>query len=306
MLLLLVVSSSFAFSPPLTNIKVKVVDESGVPVSDARVGATYYGAIDFDSDVEITDEEGVATVSGRSVYAVPFSVSKPGYYPGGKKVMPWEAVNGKEVFRDREVTIMLREKRNPIPLYAIKYSGEIPVAEKWIGFDLQKADWVSPYGNGVIGDFLFRYEGAFRNIDDAYGELRVRFSNEDDGAKTIKYIYPDSLFKVPYEAPVLGYDIKEKLWKQGFGLKRAVKPSRIKKYFFRIRTTQDEDGNVGNALYGKMYGDVRFSLRSVRGGVSRVEFTYYLNSVENDRNLEFALGQSLFGDLGNDNQVREP
>ncbi|WP_303909249.1 carboxypeptidase-like regulatory domain-containing protein [Thiohalomonas denitrificans] len=303
--LLLFLEPAWAFTAPVVRIEVTVTDESGAPVPDARVGAVYYGATDHYTDVELTDEKGIAVVSGRTVYAVPFSVSKLGYYPGGKKIMPPADETEAGL---KKVAVVLRKKRNSIPLYAIKYSGEIPVAEEWVGFDLQKADWVSPFGKGVFSDLLLRYEGEFLGIDNARGELKLRFPNDGDGMRQTDRLYPESSFKTPYEAPVGGYHLKAMKWFQaiGYDMDQKLVPNEAKTYFFRIRTVTSKEGEIESALYGKLYGDIQYSLRSLRGGVSSIKFMYYLNPTPNDRNLEFAVGENLFKDLKHEQQVREP
>ena len=53
-------------------------------------------------------------------------------------------------------------KVKPISLFAIKYGAASEDASrrfgKPIGFDLEKADWVAPYGKGECADFIFRLD----------------------------------------------------------------------------------------------------------------------------------------------------
>ena len=53
----------------------------------------------------------------------------------------------------------------------------------------------------------------------------------------------------------------------------------------RIRTELDDEGNIKNAHYGKIYGD--FRLCESREKVVDIDFLYYLNPTPNDRNLEW-------------------
>ena len=61
-------------------------------------------------------------------------------------------------------------------------------------------------------------------------------------------------------------------------------------YVFRIRTEVDEDGNIVEAMYGKVYGEIRGGFSW--GGPS-VGFTYYLNPT-GTRNLEYDPPKNLF------------
>ncbi|SCZ59878.1 carboxypeptidase-like regulatory domain-containing protein [Thiohalomonas denitrificans] len=304
--LLLFLEPVWAFTAPVVRIEVTVTDESGAPVPDARVGAVYYGATDHYTDVELTDEKGIAVVSGRTVYAVPFSVSKLGYYPGGKKIMPPadETEAG-----PKKVAVVLRKKRNLIPLYAIKYSGEIPIAEEWIGFDLEKADWVSPYGKGVITDFELMYEGYMRSFWDAKGTLKLRFSSQGDGLIDVsEQVYAASRMRLSHLAPQRGYSDAEKWWALAMSedVDEEHKPSRRKHYFLRVRSRTNDAGELVSANYTKIYGDIRFFFKTKKGGAAGVAFDYYFNPTPNDRNLEFAVGRNLFENLEHEQQVREP
>ena len=65
-------------------------------------------------------------------------------------------------------------------------------------------------------------------------------------------------------------------------------------YYFRMRTQTNEMGQVTNALYGKVYGQINGS------------FTYYLNATPNDPNVEFEANLNLFKNLGEFEQVYAP
>jgi len=53
-------------------------------------------------------------------------------------------------------------------------------------------------------------------------------------------------------------------------------------YYFCIRTQTNEVGQVTNALYGKIYGQINGS------------FTYFLNPTPNDRNVEHDPKRNVF------------
>jgi hypothetical protein len=284
-----------------------VVDKAGAPIEGAMVRGDYLGATSTDGSVERgqTDDKGVAVIAGRSAFHVNLTVSKEGYYPTRTKIYPKDSVDKKEHFRDRKVTVVLKEKRNPIPLYAKRYSGEIPVAEEWLGFDLEAGDWVVPYGKGVRADVQFWFQGKIDSFDSGQGELKLKF-DDDNGFAEISDVSPQSELKVPHLAPVDGYVSEEKIWRAAIRKEVDGRPSSNKFYFMRLRTRIDSQGEVETATYAKLYGDVFFSLRGRHGGVSRVQFQYYFNPTPNDRNLEFDTYRNLFRNLPHEEQVREP
>jgi hypothetical protein len=307
LMLLLWMEASYGFMMPRFSIETTVLDESGAPVEGAMVRADYLGATASDGSVERawTDSDGIATVTGRSVFYVALTANKDGYYQSGTKVYAKEVVNGKELYPDRKVTLVLKEKRNPIPLYAKRYSGEIPVAEEWVGFDLEVGDWLSPYGRGASADFQFWFQGKLESINSGYGELKLKFS-DSDGIVEITDVSKESELRVPHIAPMHGYVNEEIVWRAAIRRDVEGRPDRNRLHFLRVRTILDEDGEVEAANYAKMYGDVLFSLIGRQGGVSRIQFQYYFNPAPNDRNLEFDTNRNLFGKLPHEEQVREP
>lgn len=307
MLMFLVVFStpSYGLFAPRVGVEVVVVDESSKPVEGAEVTGTFLGVTDFSTDDARTDSKGTAAVAGNSFFPVGIVARKIGYYPSGAKINTKEVVDGKEHFSDRKVIIVLKEKRNPIPLYAKRYSGEIPVAKEWIGFDMEAGDWVAPYGKGGRSDIHFWFQGGIDSFDSGQGELRLRFS-EHDGAAEILDISAQNELKVPHLAYTEGYANEEKVWRAAIRKEVEGRPNRNKFYFLRLRTVIDVQGEIEIANYGKLYGDVFFSLRGRQGGVSRLQFQYYFNPTPNDRNLEFDTYRNLFRELPHDEQVREP
>ena len=96
------------------------------------------------------------------------------------------------------------------------------------------------------------------------------------------------------EAPADGYQSK---WIQTDNRKQG-QPTETNRdlhhnYFLRVRTVLDHQGNVVNALYGKIYGDF-------------MQFRYYLNPTPNSRNIEFDPKQNLLHGVKSFEQVNAP
>ncbi|WP_303909240.1 hypothetical protein [Thiohalomonas denitrificans] len=307
-LMLVALPAYTAALTPLIEVDVTVVGENGRPLEGVSVRGDFVGVVPGDGHVErqVTDEKGFAKLLGRSFFPVRVTAGKLGYYETLVEINTKEV--GEKEYSDQEITLTLREKRNPIPLYAIKYSGEIPVAEEWVGFDLQKADWVSPYGDGVVPDFLFWYEGSVESFLNAEGVLKVRFSSPDDGLREIEPLTTYSRLLVPHEAPKSGYVGGEKI----FIFKVTGEPPILKGgsayYFARIRSERDSKGDLIESHYAKIYEGISFDPRMKDGesGVAWVGFTYYFNPVSNDRNLEFDTSRNLFNELSFDQRVKNP
>ena len=78
-------------------------------------------------------------------------------------------------------------------------------------------------------------------------------------------------------------------------------------FFFRVRSETDDEGNITSALYGKIHGEILFTIGTLRNPKkSSLSFTYYLNPDHNDTNLEFDLEKNLFKGLNSLEEVRAP
>ena len=181
-------------------------------------------------------------------------------------------------------------------MYAKQVRTEIPEIDKLIGFDLERGDWVAPHGEGSISDFIFYAKYTQRSARDFDYTLSLTFSNEADGIQVAnsQSIHKESRLKSDYHAPADGYLTE---WEQVRTRRPEIGETnnidRDRKYYFRVRTEVDRDGNIVSANYGKIYGDF-------------LQFSYYLNPTPNDRNVEFDPKRNLFENLSASEQVRSP
>lgn len=270
-------------------ITLRVLDDEQKPVENAMVKAGFYYPSGNQGVIsDSTGTNGFCALEGMCQVDMWFQVTKGGYYrTDGRYVFgmvdppviknhwqPWNPTN----------TVVLKPIKNPVSMYAARVNLGIPEYEKPLGFDLEKGDWVSPYGKGAKSDFIFYAELDQRDQLDFDYKLTVMFPNEKDGIQPLGETSKDgSVFQSDYMAPESGY---LSTWKQFRKRKpeTAEESNRNKNriYYFRVGTVLDENGNIISAQYGKIYGDF-------------LQFTYYLNQTPNDRNIEFDPDQNLFG-----------
>lgn len=216
--------------------------------------------------------------------------------PVDDKWQPWNST----------VALVTKPVENPIAMYARNTGGgnpplKIPAFDKLIGFDLIKSDWVSPYGKGENADFVFRYKasdsvgvpkayyvenprsGIFKDTD-----FCLLFSNTGDGLQCVidNPRSDGSSFRLPRYALESGYSSNlvcsgRVLLNNGQIESVGDQWSESQNYFFRVRSQQDRNGSITNALYGKIRGPIK----CLTDG--RIEFTYYLNPTPNDRTMEY-------------------
>ena len=204
------------------------------------------------------------------------------------------------------VTLRLQRVEHPLPLFVKcvgQYGGGVEssedifsLADGVLRFDLMKGEWLPPVGKGVVADMEF-----MRLPHEDFGEashdvvkglsyrdsMSVRFLGVDNGLVEMKTL-PDAGLKVR-TSPDEGF-VPERICWSGVDkhLQQIRSYDKDKCFCFRIRTRRNDKGEIVEAYYGKIYGDIRMLPMSVPYvPVAAVRFTYYLNTKNLDRNLEW-------------------
>lgn len=278
---------------------VYVVGEDRIPISEALVRIAFLGSQPGDGSLvkERTDEEGIVKAAERAPYGVSITVEKDGYYDSRIRRHYGEP-DSKQWARE----VVLREVKNPIPMYAKKVVSFIPEKDEKVAFDFTKGDWVTPYGQGSENHIYFKYSGNVADYHHYDGRLEVSFPEEGGGLfESYDPHQRISRLKLPHTAPMEGY-VSSKDWvirRSGVGEEGNPENSYDNEvsYFFRTNTSLNEEGQIASANYGKMYGDIRFELVPedyAKGrGPGHVSFTYYYNPAPNDKNVEFDTKRNL-------------
>ena len=276
----------------------KVVDESGQPVPNAKASVGY---LDTHQITGLTDSNGIFVASHKDKsFGLAFDVKKAGYYSFHQSYEMGWAYQYNATKWDPTIKVLLRKIGKPIPMYARNARIEIPEINKPIGFDLIKNDWVAPYGKGKQSDFIFTAQRRWIDWKDFDSSFSLSFSHSGDGL--IPVLIPlsqGSELRMSAIAPVEGYttNIVKSLsdtptggWKHN-----DREANKDLNYYFRVRTEMDDQGNVTNALYGKIYGD--FALDPINSKTLLVFFNFYFNPNSNSRNVEFDPKRNLSQNL---------
>ncbi len=266
---------------------VKVVDEDGMPVSNAVAGAYFrksFGKEYGETVDKLTDEDGIVVVEERTSDIVFTHATKDGYYRGrneyfatkgykldGDKWLPWDVTN----------TVTIRRIKKQVPMYHRVDDLNVPhdAESGMLFFDLMLGDWVKPYGNGEVTDLV----ATFKKIGQSKSTKRVTvedFSFEFVGESNGFYIkkkVPNSELATEHEASLVNIYTNKMEVKKGYELLQE------EEYFvFRIRSKMDEDKKIISAYYG-VCSDY-FYIPYLSGGLS---FRYSININENERSLEY-------------------
>lgn len=281
-----------------TKISVKVIGENQAPISNALVRIAFGQERQLGKAIQIeglSDSSGLFTVQHVSDGHVFWSAQKSGHYSStgyeylfnndlieAGQWQPWNTV----------FNVVLYKIIHPVPMYVKKVDAEIPKKQEPVGFDLEKGDWVSPYGSGTVSDIIFFLTHNVTDKDNYESKLIITFSNKGDGIQetTITAQYGSQL-KFPHQAPEAGYSdtiIIEQGKKNDISF--GQKYSMDRAYYVRTRTIMDEDGNILSAKYGKVGDSILLS--GIAKENVRIKFIYYLNP-DGTRNLEYS-GENLF------------
>ena len=295
---------------PIAKVTLHVVNQDGEPVSDAKISAGFWmgnenlsaypnkdGFVSFRSPVI-----GDAVFSNELLYHPARNPdAKDKYYltifrlhygspskdTRDGKWQPWNPT----------IEMVLKERINPIPMYANERQRNEPIPERnqWCGFDMTKNAWVSPYGIGEHADVEICHEWDGKEGKEYTGStLKLRFPDKGAGCYAVRHnyekMYDSIVFKSPYHAVPSKIALKELKFYEKYNpetkrFNRHLFPDGTV-YIFRTRTRFDGNGRLVGAHYGKIYQPYALIFGFWRGG-SYIRLPFYLNPTENDTNLEF-------------------
>ncbi len=154
-------------------LHVKVIDEDGLPVSNATVTVGFSSGHVVFAEGRSHRYRAKTDVNGRAVVKfnggssdVYWSVNAEGFYPSDVQkesyrieVSPIPPIfyNVTMLEHEKKGEMTLYHKKNPQPMYA--YTREVnvksPIANGRYGFDLECFDWLPPLGQGKVADFYY-------------------------------------------------------------------------------------------------------------------------------------------------------
>jgi hypothetical protein len=298
--ILAAVGAKETFELPKARVTLRALDEEGKAIEKAEA------FLSFESPVPtfgggggvpvkgLTDAKGEFSGEGHSFETKGGQLRKEGYYTGNSKPFKFQkSVLGKWQPWNPTLDVVLKKVINPIPMHAKAVNLGIPAFGVPLGFDFTAGDWAAPHGTGKTSDILFTANLSQRANDDFDYKLIVSFPNKGDGIQVFEADSTSAL-KSAHSAPESGYAPEwTQTRKRRPGDPEVTSRDENRNYYFRVRTSLDEKGNVISAQYGKIYGDF-------------LNFTYFLNPKSNDRGMEFDPKRNLFENVPAVDEVISP
>jgi hypothetical protein len=276
----------------MTLVTVKVVDDRGIVVPNATLSIGY--GLDGDNIEKFTNANGLCVISNKTGPAWGYTVSKDGHYDTDHDI-DYEsqdspiATDKNWLPYGRTNTVILKRKINPIPMleYNVQSKAVTVPTNAPIGFDLMKADWLPPYGQGQSHDvditFLFARPpsdtpdmfnsslilsfpvagtGVYKRDSDMYSQYKTQYS-----AATSAGFYQTNITFV-FNRRSSGY--------------ADTKLQGTEHLIFRF---QPQGGAPGEFYYGKIEAFDWSYIEIPQTGRLK-QLRYYINPTINDPNLE--------------------
>ena len=278
------------------------------------------------TDEKVTGSDGLCNLHGKTNtgrISVAVREPPPGFYKseGFSMVFESKSLFGTWQPDNLVVTVALDRVEKPIPLHVRnvvfpnlgKSVDDLSTVEKdSFSYDFLKGDWLPPWGLGEVPDVVIRRlpredlgvgvngrgqrNRSFRDV------VTVDFHGNGNGIVAVPVSMTSELkIRTSVDSGFMNH--YEQVCGRGKDLQAFRMRDKKKCLCFRVRTKYDERGNVIEAYYGKIYGDIVMGWSYQ--GVSSVSFLYYFNPTLNDRNLEWDMKNNLCPNPGRIGQ-RQP
>ena len=275
-------------------IIVSTYDDDNKPVSNATIkvlmGMHYREEAYFINGE--TDQEGKFVVEGITKgNEIEITVTRDGYYKAFKRLCftqmgrEYEVKNGKWQPWGMEVSLPLREKRNPIPLVRMAKFIDLVSTNQWVGFDMKEKDWIATGHKGKVADFEAKLIWDGEHLSRTkQTDLQVRFVGDGAGyylADKTPYSAFPGVYHASTNAPLLKEFWCRTATKNWVCTQTGVPEG--KRIIARTRCKLNSQQEVIEANYSSFRA---FTVEGDGNGKADALIKYDFNPTPNDTNLE--------------------
>lgn len=275
-------------------LNVFIHDEDGQAVTGASVQCCFWFLSKDKSPTVrgLTDDTGHFMAKERCSDDAHILVKCNGYYDSFVEPKMSQIATNPKVVNGRwqpyggELPILLRKKKNPVPLD--RYDGshlKVPVLNEWIGFDMAEGDFVKPHGVGSVADFNLRYvwDGKVRS-EYTGAKLDIKFTSTHSGGYWFDKIKTSSFQGCMCADTNSAFEGEYHFFENRNGKKwTSYRFPADKTLIVRSRCLVDKEGRLIEAYYGQV-GYIEFS--KSHDGSAYFGIGYTRNPQVNDPNLE--------------------
>ena len=281
-------------------VEFRIVDDVGKPVPNAKVNV-FFDMADRSKGEQMTmttDTNGVCVAEAKTKGVLEIDVSEKGYYRTKDKISliamgkEHEVKNGRWLPWGMKRDVVLRPISCPKAIRLASHDWiDTKVINQWIGFDLQKYDYIAPVGKGEVCDMeiKFDWDGNYGSKHNGMG-VSLRFPAKFSGGYySEKKSWSD--FTGVYSAQT------NAIYEQAFHFERrpirdakgrkiggvGEKFDQSKVLVVRSRCSVDAYGNLVSAQYAELF-NLQFSCTP--GKAASIKFNTIYNPTPNDTNLE--------------------
>lgn len=282
-------------SGALARMQIHIVDDLGRNVPGAEVSV--FMGMNFRPKgyylKGATNTNGIYVAEGKTCGdEVVVDVARQGYYSSVKKLCfaemgaEHDVKDGKWQPYDGIENITLRRIVKPINLIAFDKLIDVAQTNVWLGFDMEKMDFVKPIGNGDNVDFEIKAEwDGLPAWESKSCSAEIRFLGDGTGGCYAKNV-PESAFPYIYGAQsdaVYAERLVRIVDRNGDPHTTKIPFATDSALVTRTRCVIDENGKIKASNYGCIR---RFEIGPSRRGVALLRLTYVFNPTTNDTNLE--------------------
>ena len=277
-----------------TKIELHIVDDDGTPVPDAGIKA-YLGMNFRPKGTWVngtTDTNGVFILEGKTCGdEIEVFVKKNGYYDShvvycyAKMGAEHEVKDGRWQPYGAEEKLSLRRIVNPLPLVNIEKWVDVPCTNTWMGFDMESADFVAPFGLGKASDceILVEWDGQSA-VSCRKCKAEVRFQAKGCGGYFADKI-AESSYKFCFDADTnaLLTTSFATVNRDGDFFKTHSPFPELCFFVTKTRCVMAESGETLSANYGYIR---RLDVYPSKSSHARIDYSGVFNPTPNDTNLE--------------------
>lgn len=275
-------------------LQIKILDDEGCVVTNAMIEVLMGMNFREKSYMVkgVSDFVGSLIVEGETTgNEIEINVRKEGYYDAVKKLCLIE-MGHEYAVKDGcwqpwgiEVPLQLRKVRRPTDLVTFNQYITIPTTNTWIGFDMEKKDWKSPYGRGCVADFevFLNWDGRPQYYTKETS-MEIRFAEPFAGCYCSDNVQ-ESAFSGVYRADtncsyntslvISSGSIEGSQWQKGLDESQSL--------VMRTRCKVDESRELQAANYSTIKN---LGISAGWKGLVKLRMRYYYNPVTNSTNLE--------------------